>query len=62
MQDGTHLNVILSHQITPILGFVGIILLAFTCPNPTRGAAEMRRERPEEKSSYLEDVKYLLKK
>lgn len=48
-------------RITPILGLVGIVLLAVACPNPARGAAEMRSDRLVEKSSYIEDVKYLLK-
>lgn len=62
MRSGTHPNVVLSHQITPILGLVGIVLLVVVCPNPARGAAEMRSERVPENSSYIEDVKYLLKK
>lgn len=32
------------------------------CPNPPRGAAETHGEGVTEQSSYLEDVKYLLKK
>lgn len=49
-------------SITPILGVVGLVLLVFLCPNPTRGAAETHGAGVTGKSSYLEDVKYLLKK
>ncbi|XP_068456651.1 protein spinster homolog 3 [Clinocottus analis] len=48
-------------RITPILGGVGLALLVFLCPNPPRGAAETHGEGVTGKSSYLEDVKYLLK-
>ncbi|XP_040907426.1 protein spinster homolog 3 [Toxotes jaculatrix] len=48
-------------RITPILGLVGLVLLVFLCPNPVRGAAETHGEGVTERSSYLEDVKYLLK-
>uniref|UniRef100_A0A672FAE6 Protein spinster homolog 3-like n=1 Tax=Salarias fasciatus TaxID=181472 RepID=A0A672FAE6_SALFA len=48
-------------RITPILGVVGLALLVFLCPNPPRGAAETLGEGITEQSSYLEDVKYLLK-
>ncbi|KAM7374783.1 hypothetical protein PAMP_007422 [Pampus punctatissimus] len=48
-------------RITPILGLVGLILLVFLCPNPPRGAAETQGEGITRNSSYLEDVKYLLK-
>ncbi|XP_029303877.1 protein spinster homolog 3 [Cottoperca gobio] len=48
-------------RITPILGVVGLVLLFFLCPNPPRGAAETQGEGVTGQSSYLEDVKYLLK-
>lgn len=49
-------------QITPIMGVVGLILMIFLCPNPARGAAETNGEGVVAESSYLEDIKYLLKK
>ncbi|XP_071377713.1 protein spinster homolog 3 [Centroberyx affinis] len=48
-------------RLTPILGTVGLLLLIFLCPNPPRGAAETHGEGVVWQSSYLEDVKYLLK-
>ncbi|TNM84573.1 hypothetical protein fugu_008751 [Takifugu bimaculatus] len=48
-------------RINPIFGLVGIALLFFFCPNPPRGAAETQGEGVQQQSSYLEDVKYLLK-
>ncbi|XP_049896380.1 protein spinster homolog 3-like isoform X3 [Epinephelus moara] len=48
-------------RINPILGFVGLVLLAFLCPNPPRGAAETHGRGVTGNSSYLEDIKYLLK-
>lgn len=45
----------------PIFGLVGIALLLFFCPNPPRGAAETQGGGVRQQSSYLEDVKYLLK-
>uniref|UniRef100_A0AAX7SJU6 Major facilitator superfamily (MFS) profile domain-containing protein n=1 Tax=Astatotilapia calliptera TaxID=8154 RepID=A0AAX7SJU6_ASTCA len=48
-------------RITPIMGAVGLILMIVLCPNPPRGAAETHGEGVTEQSSYLEDVKYLLK-
>ncbi|XP_041808280.1 protein spinster homolog 3 [Chelmon rostratus] len=48
-------------RITPIMGVVGLVLLVLLCPNPPRGAAETCGEGVTRKSSYLEDVKYLLK-
>ncbi|KAM4544782.1 protein spinster homolog 3 isoform 1-T3 [Odontesthes bonariensis] len=48
-------------RITPIMGAVGLILMIFFCPDPPRGAAETNRDGVTEPSSYLEDVKYLLK-
>ncbi|XP_068187238.1 protein spinster homolog 3 [Antennarius striatus] len=48
-------------RITPILGSMGLVLLIFLCPNPPRGAAETHGKGIQEKTSYLEDIKYLLK-
>ncbi|XP_054482172.1 protein spinster homolog 3 [Anoplopoma fimbria] len=48
-------------RITPILGVVGLVLLVFLCPNPPRGAAETQGEGVTGRSSYREDIKYLLK-
>ncbi|XP_074467626.1 protein spinster homolog 3-like [Sebastes fasciatus] len=48
-------------RITPILGVVGIVLLVFLCPNPPRGAAETQGEGVTGESSYLDDIKYLMK-
>ncbi|KAM9348094.1 protein spinster homolog 3 [Symphorus nematophorus] len=48
-------------RITPILGLVGLFLLVFLCPNPPRGAAETHGQGVTQQSTYLEDVKYLLK-
>ncbi|XP_029925619.1 protein spinster homolog 3 isoform X1 [Myripristis murdjan] len=48
-------------RLTPILGTVGLILLIFLCPNPPRGAAETQGEGIVGQSTYLEDVKYLVK-
>ncbi|CAG5876584.1 protein spinster homolog 3 isoform 1-T3 [Menidia menidia] len=48
-------------RITPIMGSVGLILMIFLCPNPPRGAAETDGHGLMAQSSYLEDVKYLLK-
>ncbi|XP_035523129.1 protein spinster homolog 3 isoform X3 [Morone saxatilis] len=48
-------------RVTPIMGLVGLFLLVFLCPNPPRGAAETHGEGVTEQSSYLEDIKYLLK-
>ncbi|XP_038565266.1 protein spinster homolog 3 isoform X2 [Micropterus salmoides] len=48
-------------RMTPILGVVGLFLLVFLCPNPPRGAAETHGEGVKGQSSYLEDIKYLLK-
>uniref|UniRef100_A0A8C6Q3R0 SPNS lysolipid transporter 3, sphingosine-1-phosphate (putative) n=1 Tax=Nothobranchius furzeri TaxID=105023 RepID=A0A8C6Q3R0_NOTFU len=48
-------------RITPIMGAVGLILLVFLCPNPPRGAAETQGGGVAVQSTYMEDVKYLLK-
>ncbi|XP_068600508.1 protein spinster homolog 3-like [Brachionichthys hirsutus] len=48
-------------RVTPILAAVGLALLTFLCPNPTRGAAETHGKGFQEQSSYLQDIKYLLK-
>ncbi|XP_061902439.1 protein spinster homolog 3 [Entelurus aequoreus] len=49
-----------SLRITPIFGLAGLIALVLLCPNPPRGAAENNGHEVQERSSYLEDVKYLL--
>ena len=49
-------------QVCPVLGAVGVVLLVFLCPNPPRGASETRGQGVAGRSSYLEDIKYLLKK
>uniref|UniRef100_A0A3B3WBZ5 Major facilitator superfamily (MFS) profile domain-containing protein n=1 Tax=Poecilia mexicana TaxID=48701 RepID=A0A3B3WBZ5_9TELE len=48
-------------RITPIMGLVGLVLMVFLCPNPPRGAAETHGDGVTGHSSYVEDVKYLLK-
>ncbi|XP_041864277.1 protein spinster homolog 3 isoform X2 [Melanotaenia boesemani] len=48
-------------RVTPIMGLVGLILMVFLCPNPPRGAAETNGGEVTGQSSYLEDIKYLLK-
>ncbi|KAM6906954.1 protein spinster homolog 3 [Xenentodon cancila] len=48
-------------RITPIMGVVGLILMVLLCPNPPRGAAETKGDGVSGQSSYLEDIKYLLK-
>uniref|UniRef100_UPI0037E77AF4 protein spinster homolog 3 isoform X2 n=1 Tax=Semicossyphus pulcher TaxID=241346 RepID=UPI0037E77AF4 len=48
-------------RITPIMGVVGLVLLVLLCPNPPRGAAETHGEGVTGRTSYLEDVKYLLR-
>ncbi|XP_061658752.1 protein spinster homolog 3 isoform X2 [Syngnathoides biaculeatus] len=50
-----------SLRITPIFGLIGLILLVLFCPNPSRGAAENNQHGVNKQSSYLEDIKYLLK-
>ncbi|XP_027887786.1 protein spinster homolog 3 [Xiphophorus couchianus] len=48
-------------KFTSILGLVGFVLMVFWCPNPPRGAAETHGDGVTGQSSYMEDVKYLLK-
>ncbi|XP_076025047.1 protein spinster homolog 3 isoform X2 [Genypterus blacodes] len=48
-------------RLTPIMGVLGLVLLIFFCPNPPRGAAETHGTGVTEPSSYLDDVKYLVK-
>lgn len=48
-------------RLNPILGALGLVLLVFLIPNPPRGAAEGHGDTVLENTSYLEDVKYLLK-
>uniref|UniRef100_A0A8C4ZZ97 SPNS lysolipid transporter 3, sphingosine-1-phosphate (putative) n=1 Tax=Gadus morhua TaxID=8049 RepID=A0A8C4ZZ97_GADMO len=48
-------------RVCPVLGAVGVVLLVFLCPNPPRGASETRGQGVAGRSSYLEDIKYLLK-
>ncbi|CAB1316850.1 unnamed protein product [Coregonus sp. 'balchen'] len=48
-------------RLNPILGSLGLLLLAVLCPNPPRGASDTHGGSTIEHTSYLEDVKYLLK-
>lgn len=48
-------------RLNPILGSLGLLLLAVLCPNPPRGASDAHGGSTIEHTSYLEDVKYLLK-
>ncbi|XP_036381683.1 protein spinster homolog 3 [Megalops cyprinoides] len=48
-------------RLNPILGLVGLTLLIFLTPNPPRGASDTQGGTQMENTSYLEDVKYLLK-
>uniref|UniRef100_A0AAY5EZS5 Major facilitator superfamily (MFS) profile domain-containing protein n=1 Tax=Electrophorus electricus TaxID=8005 RepID=A0AAY5EZS5_ELEEL len=48
-------------RLNPILGVPGLLLLVFLMPNPPRGASEMQGSVCIEHTSYLEDVKYLLR-
>ncbi|CDQ83826.1 unnamed protein product [Oncorhynchus mykiss] len=48
-------------RLNPILGSLGLLLLAVLCPNPPRGASDGHGGSTIEHTSYLEDVKYLLK-
>lgn len=49
-------------RLNPILGSVGLVLLMLLIPNPTRGAADSHHSAHIQRTSYLEDIKYLLKK
>ena len=55
-------------KVTPGLGLVTMILLMLVIPNPERGASEAKAEVIAEKnihqsrSSFLEDLKYVIKK
>ncbi|KAK2828816.1 hypothetical protein Q5P01_019850 [Channa striata] len=48
-------------RITPIMGVFGLIFLVLLCPNPPRGAAETHGQGVSAQTSYLEDIKYLLR-
>ncbi|XP_017316232.1 protein spinster homolog 3 isoform X1 [Ictalurus punctatus] len=48
-------------RLNPILALPGLILLVFLTPNPPRGASETDGEACIEHTSYLEDIKYLLR-
>ncbi|KAK2816347.1 hypothetical protein Q7C36_022618 [Tachysurus vachellii] len=48
-------------RLNPILGVPGVILLVLLTPNPPRGGAETNGEACIENTSYLEDIKYLLR-
>lgn len=48
-------------RLTPMLGVIGLLLLAFLCPNPPRGAVESHGHTTSESTSYREDLKYLLR-
>uniref|UniRef100_A0A6Q2XZZ8 Major facilitator superfamily (MFS) profile domain-containing protein n=1 Tax=Esox lucius TaxID=8010 RepID=A0A6Q2XZZ8_ESOLU len=48
-------------RLNPILGSFGLLLLAVFCPNPSRGASEAHGGNRMQHTSYLEDIKYLLK-
>ncbi|MGH0170411.1 UNVERIFIED_CONTAM: hypothetical protein FKN15_071189 [Acipenser sinensis] len=47
-------------RVTPILGMVGIVLLIAVVPEPPRGGADLQGETLKERTSYWEDIKYLL--
>uniref|UniRef100_A0AAR2L2Q8 Major facilitator superfamily (MFS) profile domain-containing protein n=1 Tax=Pygocentrus nattereri TaxID=42514 RepID=A0AAR2L2Q8_PYGNA len=48
-------------QLNPILGGLGLVLLVFLIPNPPRGASENQGATCVERTTYWEDVKYLLR-
>lgn len=48
-------------RITPIMAIFGLFLLFLFCPNPPRGAAETQGQGVTGKSSYLQDINYLVK-
>ncbi|KAI2664678.1 hypothetical protein H4Q32_002939 [Labeo rohita] len=48
-------------RVSPALGGLGLLLLVFLIPNPPRGASDTQGGGTMESTSYIEDVKYLLK-
>uniref|UniRef100_A0A9J7XUN3 SPNS lysolipid transporter 3, sphingosine-1-phosphate (putative) n=2 Tax=Cyprinus carpio TaxID=7962 RepID=A0A9J7XUN3_CYPCA len=46
---------------SPALGGLGLLLLVFLIPDPPRGASENKGGATMERTTYIEDVKYLLK-
>lgn len=48
-------------RLNPILGGLGLVLLIFLIPNPPRGASETQGATCMERTTYLEDIKYLLR-
>ncbi|KAK2912059.1 hypothetical protein QQF64_027971 [Cirrhinus molitorella] len=48
-------------RISPALGGLGLLLLVFLIPNPPRGASDTQGGATMESTSYIEDIKYLLK-
>ncbi|XP_064208254.1 protein spinster homolog 3 isoform X1 [Anguilla rostrata] len=48
-------------RLNPILGLVGLILLILLIPNPPRGASDTQGGALMENTSYLEDIKSLIK-
>uniref|UniRef100_A0A672LSX8 Protein spinster homolog 3 n=1 Tax=Sinocyclocheilus grahami TaxID=75366 RepID=A0A672LSX8_SINGR len=47
--------------VNPALGGLGLLLLVFLIPNPPRGASDNQGGATMESTSYIEDIKYLLK-
>uniref|UniRef100_A0A8B9LMY2 Spinster homolog 3 (Drosophila) n=1 Tax=Astyanax mexicanus TaxID=7994 RepID=A0A8B9LMY2_ASTMX len=50
-----------TESLNPILGGLGLVLLIFLIPNPPRGASETQGATCMERTTYLEDIKYLLR-
>ncbi|XP_016327839.1 protein spinster homolog 3-like isoform X1 [Sinocyclocheilus anshuiensis] len=48
-------------RFSPALGGLGLLLLVFLIPNPPRGASDNKGGATMESTSYIEDIKYLLK-
>uniref|UniRef100_A0A672L5Y5 Protein spinster homolog 3-like n=1 Tax=Sinocyclocheilus grahami TaxID=75366 RepID=A0A672L5Y5_SINGR len=48
-------------RFSPALGGLGLLLLVFLIPNPRRGASDNKGGATMESTSYIEDIKYLLK-
>ncbi|XP_062392249.1 protein spinster homolog 3-like [Sardina pilchardus] len=48
-------------RLNPILGALGLVLLLILTPNPPRGASDLQGGVQIERTSYLEDIKYLLR-